>query len=229
MAKEATGKTKRRILTLLKQWGPTDSAELAQHLGCSAMAVRQHLYKLQDEGMVTYREEARSLGRPVKRWQLTSAADQYFPEAYAELTLSLLQALSQTWGEAGLDHLLTVRTQHQVQDYQHQLAPQSSLSDRVKALAEIRTREGYMAETQTLEDGSLLLIENHCPICVAAQACTGLCAQEFQVFQQVLGADVAIERAEHLINGDRRCVYRIHPPSQVEQDPTTKTDTECHP
>lgn len=51
-----------------------------------------------------------------------------------------------------------------------------------------------MAESQTLEDGSFLLIENHCPICAAATACTGLCEQELTIFQSVLGENVKVER-----------------------------------
>lgn len=211
MAKQATGRTRRQILTLLKQWGPSDSGDLAQELGISAMAVRQHLYKLQDQGLITYQEESRSVGRPAKLWQLTVAADRYFPEAYAELTLSLIQTLIDTFGETGLDQVLAARTRQQLQDYGAQLEHHRSLSDRVSALAEIRTQEGYMAESHLSEDGSWLLIEHHCPICVAAQACTGLCAQELQVFQAVLGAEVQVERAEHLLAGDRRCVYRIRP------------------
>jgi predicted ArsR family transcriptional regulator len=39
-----------------------------------------------------------------------------------------------------------------------------------KTLASIRTNEGYMAEIQSLDDDSFLLIENHCPICAAAIA-----------------------------------------------------------
>lgn len=209
MGKDASGQTRRRILTLLKQQGPTDSSALAEQLGISAMAVRQHLYGLQAEGMVIYTEEARCMGRPAKLWQLTVAADCYFPEAYAELTLSLIEAVKQAFGEEGLHQLLQVRTQQQIQDYQAQIRAKGSLKAQAKALAEIRTCEGYMAEVQVAEDGSLLLIENHCPICIAARSCTGICTQELLVFQTVLGSQVQVERAEHLLQGDRRCVYRI--------------------
>jgi predicted ArsR family transcriptional regulator len=53
------------------------------------------------------------------------------------------------------------------------------------------------------------LVENHCPICVAAAACTNLCAGELHVFQAVLGEDVAVERTDHILAGARRCAYRI--------------------
>jgi len=73
----------------------------------------------------------------------------------------------------------------------------------------MRTEEGYMAETQALSDGSFLLIENHCPICAAAAVCTGFCDKELEAFQCILGQDVTVERAEHIVAGARRCVYRV--------------------
>jgi predicted ArsR family transcriptional regulator len=54
----------------------------------------------------------------------------------------------------------------------------------------IRTDEGYMAEVQLQEEGSFLLIENHCSICTAAVACTRLYRHELEVFQAVLGQNM---------------------------------------
>jgi predicted ArsR family transcriptional regulator len=66
-----------------------------------------------------------------------------------------------------------------------------------------------MAEVQQTANEDFLLIENHCPICRAAQACTGLCDSELKVFRKALGKDTKVERIEHLLSGERRCVYRI--------------------
>jgi len=66
-----------------------------------------------------------------------------------------------------------------------------------------------MAEVKRQPDGSLLLIENHCPICVAAKACQGFCRSELALFQETLGRDVSVARDEHIVAGARRCVYKI--------------------
>jgi predicted ArsR family transcriptional regulator len=207
--KSATVRTRRAIINLLKQSGAMDSQELSERLGVSAMAVRQHLYALQDEQLVTYQEESRAMGRPAKLWQLTPAADRLFPDGYAELTLSLINSVREAFGEAGLDRLLEVKTGHQIAAYQALLSSQEELRQQLEALASLRTNEGYMAEIQSLDDGSFLLIENHCPICAAATACTGLCARELEVFGRVLGQGVTVERTEHIVAGARRCVYRV--------------------
>lgn len=206
-----TVQTRRALVHLLKQEGPLDAQALAARLHVSAMAVRQHLYALQEEQLVTYHEAPRPLGRPAKRWQLTPAADRLFPEAYAELTLSLLTSMTEAFGKVGLERLLDIRTRRQIAAYRRQVAGQASLHERLEALAAIRTQEGYMAAVQPQADGSFLLVENHCPICAAAVACTGLCGKELEVFQAVLGRGVVIERTEHIVAGARRCAYRVSP------------------
>ncbi len=67
-----------------------------------------------------------------------------------------------------------------------------------------------MAEIKKKDDGSFVLVENHCPICAAANACQGFCSTELDLFRSVLGPGVTVERAEHIIKGDHRCVYQIN-------------------
>lgn len=209
-SKESTTvRTRREIVKQLKQVGPSDAETLATHFNVTAMAVRQHLYTLQKEGLVTYQEVARPVGRPAKLWHLTAAADRLFPDRYAELTLSLLESMKVAFGEAGFDRLLEVRTRDQIQLYRAIVPQTAPLPQRLQALAEQRTAEGYMAEVTRQSDGSFRLAEKHCPICTVATACTGLCQMELEVFQAALGDDIRIERTEHILQGDRRCVYRV--------------------
>src|SRR5215813_11050665 len=189
--------------------GPLDSAQIANQLELTAMAVRQHLYALQTEGHVEAEERRVPIGRPVKHWRLTREADQFFPEAYAELNVSLIDALRDTFGEAGLEQVLVSRCARQRQDYAKRIRPTDSLEKKLKELARVRTEEGYMSEVKRQKDGSYLLVENHCPICAAANACQGFCATELDLFRSVLGPGVNVEREEHIIKGDQRCVYRI--------------------
>jgi len=85
------------------------------------------------------------------------------------------------------------------------------LKSRVRVLAAIRREQGYMAVCVTRADGSLLLRENHCPICVAAKSCQGLCREELGLFRTVLGTRAQVERTDHIIAGASRCAYVITP------------------
>src|ERR1700751_4913983 len=202
-------KTKRRIVKMLKTEGPLDAATLAERIGVSALAIRQHLYILQDEKMVTAKERPVPLGRPAKYWELTRQADRLFPDAYAELSVSLINSLNEAFGAEGMQKILDRRTARQRASYSDRILSTMSLRKKLQKLAQIRTEEGYMAELRSEGAGRYLFIENHCPICAAASSCTGLCASELSLFRSVLGPGIIAERVEHILAGERRCVYRI--------------------
>ena len=207
--KPAELRTRRAIIDILKHRSLQDAAELAAQLNISAMAVRQHLYALRDEQLVAFEEEARPLGRPAKLWHLTKGADRFFPDGHADLALDLIRTMKTAFGAAGLDKLLVLRSREQVQAYGARIKVTEPLPKRLRALAEIRSEEGYMAEVKRADKGAHLFVENHCPICSAAAACTGICAAELDVFRQVLGPDVEVERVDHILAGARRCAYLV--------------------
>lgn len=203
-----TPSTRRAIVRLLKTEGDLDSATLARRLNVTPMAVRQHLYALQDEKLVTSEERPVPLGRPAKYWRLTRAADRLFPDAYAELSVALIESVERAFGPAGMTRLLDARLAQQQADYAARIDRSAPLSKKLQQLAQIRTDEGYMAEVR--RDGKgFLFVENHCPICAAATVCQGFCTTELDLFRGVLGAGVSVERADHIVSGDRRCAYRI--------------------
>jgi len=164
---EGDTKTEDRILYLLKSKGPQTAGQLAKRLGVTAMAVRQHLYGFGKQGLVAFADQRRPVGRPVRVWRLTERAAARFPESHAELTLEMIAAVRATFGEEGLDRLLAERTRRQLHAYRKRIreASDGSLGSRVRALAAIRREQGYMAESVTRADRSVLLRENHCPIC----------------------------------------------------------------
>jgi predicted ArsR family transcriptional regulator len=203
------GKTRTAIVRLLKTEGALDSAQLAERLGLTAMAVRQHLYALQHEKFVTAEERPVPVGRPAKYWRLTPAADRFFPTAYAELSVALIDALGDAFGLSGVQRVLASRCAQQRVNYAERISPDAPLLEKLRQLAQVRTEEGYMAEVKREGKTNFLLIENHCPICAAASACKGFCETELDLFRSVLGPNTKVERVEHIVSGDRRCAYRI--------------------
>ena len=200
--------TRRKILEMLKRDGPQAAGRMAEMLGISAMAVRQHLYALAEEGLVAATSEPTGVGRPSKSWHLTDAAEAFFPQGYAELTAGLMSSVREVFGDDGLDRLVASRTREQIAAYGARMAKAKTLGARLKLLAEIRTEEGYMAEVER-HDSGYLFTENHCPICAVAKSCTGLCASELELFKAVLGPGVSVERTEHILAGARRCAYLV--------------------
>jgi predicted ArsR family transcriptional regulator len=204
---------KRRIVDRLKRVESATVPELAADFDLTDTAVRQHLETLEENGLV---ERAPSpppvgRGRPPVRWQLTAIAAELFPDRHADLTVELIGSIRAALGEEGLERVLEARGQAQLSAYRKALPDPavSSVPVRVRRLAEVRSAEGYLAEVRSDDDGSLVLVEHHCPVCDAASACQGLCRTELDLFQAALGDDVTVERVQHLLSGDQRCAYRI--------------------
>lgn len=199
------------ILFLIKTRGPRTAQQLADLLGLTSMGARRHLEAAQAAGLVGHEDVAEKVGRPSRRWRLTDAGHARFPDRHADLTLQLITQVRALFGEEGMDKLIAAREQASETFYRETLGEGGALQERVQALAMARDVEGYMAEVEPQGDGSLLLVENHCPICAAARECQNFCRSELEVFQRVLGPACSVEREEHILAGERRCAYRIKP------------------
>jgi predicted ArsR family transcriptional regulator len=205
------GTTKRRIIERLKRADAMVS-ELATTLDMTEAGVRQHLDALAENGLVVSRPSAttQGRGRPPTVWALTDLAQDLFPDRHDDLTVELIGAVRNALGDEGLARVIEERARNQRAAYAKAVPKRGALRDRVEALARVRTEEGYVAEVADDPDGSgVLLVEHHCPICTAASACAGLCVSELDLFREVLGPNVTVERTQHIIAGDRRCTYRI--------------------
>ncbi|MGO4394624.1 helix-turn-helix transcriptional regulator [Variovorax sp. M-6] len=200
-----------RILLLLKSRGPTSTAALAAALQTTTEAVRQQVHKLVEGGLVRGVSEAPSgVGRPGQAWTLSAGGHARFPDRHAELTRALIDTVREVFGEAGLEQLIARRESASRAAYLEACRDLQDLEPRLRKLAALRDDEGYMARLEPDGD-DWLLIEDHCPICAAAETCQGFCRSELEVFRDVAGPKGRLRREEHLIAGARRCVYRITP------------------
>jgi predicted ArsR family transcriptional regulator len=201
--------TAERVLYLLKSRGPQSAQQIADILEITSMGARRQLESWQEKGMVSYQDVAEKIGRPSRLWQLSAAGHARFPDRHGDLTVQIIHQVRTLFGEAGLDQLITARELETETQYVAALAKAKSVKAKVQALADLRKLEGYMAQMEVQADGSLHLIEDHCPICAAAQSCQQFCRSELALFQRVLGSSCSVERIEHLQAGARRCVYRV--------------------
>jgi len=201
--------TAEQILSLLKTGGPQSAQELAGQLGMTSMGVRRHLDAAEARGLVRFEDHPGKVGRPVRRWLLTEKGHARFPDRHAELAVQLLAQAPVLFGDAVLHQLVRAREQAATARYQERIDPGAPLAQRVATLAALRDEDGYMAEARQQPDGSVLLIENHCPISTAARACLNLCDSELDTFTRLLGPGCSVERSEHQMAGARRCLYLV--------------------
>ena len=198
-----------RILFHLKARGPQTAFDVGSRFGMTPTGARQHLCRLESDGLVEAEFRRQQRGRPKKYWRLTDRGHGRFPDRHADLTLELLKATQSVFGEKGLERLVRRRENDSLALYHKELSQRRSLAGKLAALADIRSREGYMASCSEQTDGTFLLVEDHCPICAAAATCQALCRSELAIFRKLLGQGVAVVRVDHVLAGARRCAYRV--------------------
>ena len=203
-------KTTDKIIQLLKLHGPLTAKTLAEELALTTMGVRQHLQALEEAGDVDIEDRVEGRGRPTRYWGLTEQSRTHFADRHSELSLQLIDSVKMIFGDQGLDKLIEHREQTAMQQYRSAMQGMTDITSRLTKLVELRTLEGYMA-SQEQADGAFWLLENHCPICSAATKCQNFCRSELQQFQQLFADIATVSREEHIIDGARRCAYRIAP------------------
>lgn len=197
-----------RAVWILKTRGPQSLATIAKEMDITNEGARFHLLKLEKDGLVKSSKEVKGRGRPKHIWSLTEKGHARFPDTHGDLTVKLITKMRETLGQEAVDQVIEANRESGIETYMQEMEGLEDLENKVAKLAEIRAREGYMAEYEK-EDEGYLLIENHCPICSAAKACQGFCRAELETFRSVLGDDVSVERVNHIIAGARRCAYKI--------------------
>lgn len=166
--------------------------------------------KLAAQGLTEGERERMGVGRPGARWRLTPAGHARFPDAHAQVTVELLEAVREEFGAEGLDRMIARREAASRRLYMEAMGEASDLEARLDRLTRLRAAEGYMAQWSPTGDGTYVLVENHCPICAAATACQGFCRSELSLFREAL-APAGVERIDHILQGARRCAYLVTP------------------
>lgn len=216
-----------RLLQQLKSGGVQTAATLAAACAITPMGAHKLLARLAEQGLVQAREEVREEaagpGRPARWWGLTEAGHARFADRHADLALQLIAQTRSVLGEAALEQLIAAREQEMAQRYTAAMSRCRGTAARLRELARLRAEEGYLARLER-QGRDWLLIEDHCPICAAARSCQGFCRSELQLFRQVLGPGLSVQRVEHVLAEPvpaRRCAYRIRamaPDADVNQE-----------
>ena len=200
--------TRRQLLEVLKRRGEARAEELAEALGVTVSAARQHLAALQASGLVAHRELKGTPGRPKHVYHLTPAAEQLFPKSYDELATELLELVGEEAPEL-LARLFEKRRQARLGRTRQRLEGES-FDARLDEIAAILDEDGYLTAIERLDDGSYVLQEHNCAILGLAQVSQIPCLSEIDFLREAL-PDATVERVAHMLGGQHRCAYRIVP------------------
>jgi predicted ArsR family transcriptional regulator len=216
--------TRQLILTSLKRHGPITIRFIAQRLGLTHEAVRQHVVELVRQGWVERckprRRPTKQSGRPSARYCLSVAGDHFFPKHYDVLTLDLLEAISRSFGERAVFRVLAAMADATVEQWKESIRGKSF----ARKLEVLREQYSKLNRSVIIDtgDGRSRLIERNCPFLNVALARPEICSVTVNVLTRLLGFKVI--RTERYQNGDGRCVFRV-----LQDQPSRLTRFELEP
>lgn len=203
-------KTHEKIIQLLKTEGPLTASILANKLGLTTMGVRQHVQALEESEEVIFSDEKVPRGRPTRFWSLTEKGHNRFANGYDKLSNQLLDSVIATFGEDSLEQLINHQVKEDTMNYRLAIADRYGVEEKLQTLAKLRSEAGYIATIEEIE-GVFWLMQNHCPIRSVATKHVGFCKSELALFQVLLSDVATVSREEYIIDGARRCAFKVIP------------------
>ncbi len=226
-----------RVARALHDGGPATAADLARGLGLSGAVVRRHLDSLVEQGLVSASSKPpfgptpqRGRGRPARVFALTDRGSHAFDLAYDDLALGALRFLAEAESDTapdrrtGPDNHRTATGEDEprgdkvaqfarqradvwAQRHREDLDALPNISERVDALVEVLTEEGYAATSVPGDAHAIQICQHHCPISHVAEQFPQLCEAETLAFEQLLGTHVM--RLATIAHGDGVCTTLI--------------------
>jgi predicted ArsR family transcriptional regulator len=224
----ADGRTRQAVARLLLERGPVTTADVADELKLSHVAVRRHLDALLADGEATTRDAPsrgrRGRGRPAKLFLLTEAGRSRFGHAYDDLAVAALRFLAENGGEQAVKAFAERRVEAMIDRHRDAVTEPTQPAERAKALATALTREGYASSSRHVGAGEQLC-QHHCPVAHVAAEFPQLCEAETTAFAAMLG--VHEQRLATIARGDAACTTHVPLlPTQVQgKTPNTTPPT----
>lgn len=193
--------TRGRVLSLLR-WGPRTVAELAEEVDLTENAVRLHLTGLQVDGLVEQVGVRRGAGKPAHVYQLSRAAEDLFPKAYAAVLSEVLSLVRDQAGTGGLvDFVSTVGRRAG----ERARAGSPALRDRVDAALAVLSGLGGLSDVTETED-AITIRGYSCPLATIVSDHPEACRLTEQLISGIVGAKV-VECCDR--SGAPRCSFRV--------------------
>jgi predicted ArsR family transcriptional regulator len=219
-ATDADAGTRQRVLQLVASSGPVAAPEIAARLDLTPAAIRRHLGVLEQTDQIAVHETVGTgparRGRPARRYVATSQGQAALSHRYSELAAEAMRFLAETGGPSAVEAFAERRVSELEQRLSEPVKAGSTTSDRVHALADALSVDGYAASARPVPGGhAVQLCQGHCPVQDVAHEFPQLCEAEARAFSRLLG--VHVQRLATLASGGHVCTTNIpvFPPAPV--------------
>jgi predicted ArsR family transcriptional regulator len=204
--------TKGRILEELIT-GPRTARDLASVLKIRESAVRTHLERMVERGIVQPSFHREGVGRPRKRFSLTPEGFELFPRRYEMLLDTLVEVLLEREGEGYVSTLFMSAARRFAEKLASEIPRMeegASERERLEAVVRILNKLGQRAHLES-SGGTPRIVRRNCVFRVAAMKHAYLLCDVFdQHFLESLLGQAGVGLTESVPRGGHTCTHLIH-------------------
>jgi len=186
----------RKILDfLLSRPGGATLEELAEHLGITKSGVKEHVIKLQNYGYLTHEDERGSVGRPKRRYLLSSEGQEVFPRQYSWLSNVLLELLAEDLGPEAVSRIMKELGKKVASSLEAKFKEAKTSKDILDEVTKAMNELGYRASLKQSDVRKGAVIEaTNCVYHSVAKRHPSLCQFDVQFLQNASGMSVKLEK-----------------------------------
>ena len=208
--KEPMQSTRQEILDILKQERQATVEDLAERLELTPMTIRHHLNVLQAQNLVVAAKVRRlkTVGRPRLEYTLTPAAEDLFPQNYAELARHMVSEVKESMGPSQTRDLLQ-RVAERIARDAPPAVPGQDFEQRLGQVSRYLERLGFIISWEKTTEGYVFTNVN-CPYRRVAEDHSEICAMDIVLLHRLLGVDP--KHVTRMREGDASCTCLLEPP-----------------
>lgn len=215
--KDADRSTRDRVLRTVLEHGPITAAELGRRLGFTPAAVRRHLDRLEEDGLIGVKDvpqkRARA-GRPARHYVVDPTAQVRLGNENGRMAVQAIHMLREMGGQEAVKAFAQRRAAEQEERYRDAVKDVPAGVERADALAAALSEDDYVAFTRVVDVStgthamrSLQLCQAHCPVVDVAHDVPEICEAETEMFARLL--DVDVRRLATMAAGGHVCTTHI--------------------
>lgn len=201
--------TRMEVLELLRRKGRSSAESIANDLGVTPNAVRQHLTNLERDGLVVSQPERSGRGRPSLLFALTERADSVFPKRYGQLATMVLQEVQDMGGPEALDEVFARVAARHASAIEKDLQG-LGFDEKLHRVVTWIGRAGTLVEQTQDAEGIRVTIHN-CPFRNTALKFPQVCTITPQLISRLTGAPVS--QSDSIHRRDPYCSFVVQPPT----------------
>ncbi len=181
--------------------------ELADILDINESAVRRHLKKLENRGLIDSYFEKAVKGRPKKYFQITEKGERLFPKK-TELILDILIKNLIDLYEGDEMETISDRVAEDLKDYFPPVEDGEDFHRRVEKIVEGSKELGFYT-SYIKEDDHYSIKHRNCVFGnITGEEASWLCEVHMKIMRDLLG-DVSIEQKSSMLKGDKVCLQIV--------------------